>query len=421
MFAAVLRWHVVSKFFLLIIILGIPINILANQSYDSIWNIGDWLISYAGGFVRRGLPGSVLHMLASTWQLNPILLISMLSVGSYVVLLALVWWFCRNKFDASILLSPIFLLAPVIGGYLLRKDVFLVALYGLSLLTLQSYQRVSRARHVFLVPLNLLSMLAIFSHESYGFWGLPSLVLLIAWIDSRSSCFDWRPLVRSSLYTIPSILAFLLCLMMKGSAAHALLIHQSWQDLSALLPSTSALQAASPIGAIGAIKWSTAFGMSFPRSTLTLFSGIVWVPAAWMLTIYVCFNVFVGAGDQEHLRLRRFLVLFQFLVISPLFFLGFDFGRWIFLWIGTSVLLYGFLVSNPGCELFTGADSRFAAVVKAIAPGIELRGRLKYGLLLIGIPHCCWGVLGFARSTSIGYAYTLFREYLKIFHVSSLG
>ena len=208
MFAAILRLHAVSKFFLLLIILGIPINILANQSYDSIWNIGDWLISYAGGFVRRGLPGSVLHMLASTWQLNPILLISMLSVGSYVVLLALVWWFCRNKFDASILLSPIFLLAPVIGGYLLRKDVFLVALYGLSLLTLQSYQRVSRARHVFLVPLNLLSMLAIFSHESYGFWGLPSLVLLIAWIDSRSSCFDWRLLVRSSLCTIPSILAF---------------------------------------------------------------------------------------------------------------------------------------------------------------------------------------------------------------------
>lgn len=166
------------------------------------------MISYAGGFVRRGLPGSALHAIASTWQLNPIALITLLSVGSYLALSALVWWFCRGKLDGSFLLSPIFLLAPVIGGYLLRKDVFLLVLYGLSLLTLQSYQRVSRARHVFLLPLNLISMLAIFSHESYGFWGLPSLVLLIAWIDSRSSCFDWRLLVRSSLYLIPSVIDF---------------------------------------------------------------------------------------------------------------------------------------------------------------------------------------------------------------------
>jgi len=46
-----------QQLFIILIILGIPLNFYKNNSYDNSWTIGGLLISYAGRFVRRGLPG----------------------------------------------------------------------------------------------------------------------------------------------------------------------------------------------------------------------------------------------------------------------------------------------------------------------------------------------------------------------------
>ena len=48
-------------FFTILIILGIPLNLYKNRFYDNSWTVGEWLISYAGGFVRRGLPGELVR------------------------------------------------------------------------------------------------------------------------------------------------------------------------------------------------------------------------------------------------------------------------------------------------------------------------------------------------------------------------
>ena len=46
-----------QQLFIILIILGIPLNFYKNNSYDNSWTIGELLIYYAGLFVRRGLPG----------------------------------------------------------------------------------------------------------------------------------------------------------------------------------------------------------------------------------------------------------------------------------------------------------------------------------------------------------------------------
>ena len=63
--------HILSKrklsfeiFFSILIILGIPLNLYNNRFYDNSWTVGEWLISYAGGFVRRGLPGELIHFIS---------------------------------------------------------------------------------------------------------------------------------------------------------------------------------------------------------------------------------------------------------------------------------------------------------------------------------------------------------------------
>ena len=64
-----------QRFFIILIFLGIPLNLYKNSSYDNSWTIGEWLISYAGGFVRRGLPGELIHIISEFFGISPIFLI----------------------------------------------------------------------------------------------------------------------------------------------------------------------------------------------------------------------------------------------------------------------------------------------------------------------------------------------------------
>ena len=54
--------------FTLLIIFGIPLNLYKNRFYDNSWTVGEWLISYAGGFVRRGLPGELIHFISTKYS-----------------------------------------------------------------------------------------------------------------------------------------------------------------------------------------------------------------------------------------------------------------------------------------------------------------------------------------------------------------
>ena len=60
--------------------MGIPLNLYKNRFYDDSWTIGEWLISYAGGFVRRGLPGELVQFFSRKYSLSPIVLVWILSV-----------------------------------------------------------------------------------------------------------------------------------------------------------------------------------------------------------------------------------------------------------------------------------------------------------------------------------------------------
>jgi len=71
-------------FFFIVIAVGGFFNTLSNKTYqyDS-WTIGEWLINYQGGFVRRGLIGEIIFFLSSLINISPIYLISGLSVIDY--------------------------------------------------------------------------------------------------------------------------------------------------------------------------------------------------------------------------------------------------------------------------------------------------------------------------------------------------
>jgi hypothetical protein len=409
----------IASFFLALILIGVPVNILSNRLYENSWTVGEWLITYAGGFVRRGLPGSVIYNLADSIGLSPTYLIWAACLLLYLALAWLVVSFCKGKFEPSLLVSPLILLGPVLGNNLVRKDIFMLVAYGLCLHIIRNRRRRGPGGKMATAALiNMLSMVAILSHETYGFWALPSLAYVLSGQNQKPTitCGDC---LRSLALLLPSIVVFCTCLLFRGSPMQARQIHESWQQLVPTIRSLGTLWDTNPPdGAIQAIGWSTSKALSLPLSSLHEVSSGLWIPAVWMLTIYLCINLFVGRGDPLTKAAKRMTALYQFLAILPLFIIGYDFGRWIFIWITSSALLYGFLTAEPAGEPKPSQGAKGSRLACRLIPGVDRRGCLNVSLIVLAIPRCCWTVAQYWHCTPIGYLSVLIKD-LKI--LSTLG
>ena len=171
------RRNPLSSLYFVLILFGIPYNLFNNSRYDgnTVWNIGDWLISYEGGFVRRGLPGSIIYTISSRLSVPPIHLIWLFSCLFYLLLAILLWKLCSKKVSSTLLLSPLILLGPIADNYLVRKDVMLLTLFAISLASFRFLRSKDSPGLIGLSVINISSTTAILSHESHGFWALPAL------------------------------------------------------------------------------------------------------------------------------------------------------------------------------------------------------------------------------------------------------
>ena len=170
-----------------------------------------------------------------------------------------------------------------------------------------------------------------------------------------------------------------------------------------------------PNAAIAALQWGYEGGMLTSLQLLNTYSFGIYVPLAWLLTIVFCFWFLIGflqvhdgkipeeSVVDEKCRLAVVLI-FQFVMICPLFLLGWDFGRWIFLWTVSSVIVYsmGFNYNRPFIislykKVHVVIHSRF----------MRLKPRYWY-LLVFAVPGCCWTVNSFVRSTPLGFFIDLF-------------
>ena len=63
--------YYLSITFFILIILGGLLNTFSNKTYlNDSWTIGEWLINYQGGFVRRGFLGEGIYFLLSLNVMN---------------------------------------------------------------------------------------------------------------------------------------------------------------------------------------------------------------------------------------------------------------------------------------------------------------------------------------------------------------
>ena len=404
----------IEFFFIILIIFGIPLNLYKNRFYDNSWNVGEWLISYAGGFVRRGLPGEIINYFSNKFLISPILIVWIFSVISFLLLTRTILYFAKDFFDQSFLLSQLILLAPISGDYLVRKDSFIVCMYGLCLIFLKKFYKgdLNKTNSLFLI--NFFSIIAILSHESYGIWASPSLAMILYLFEKSEKKNNLIAIRNTILSILPILITFILCWVYKGDLDQSIKIHESWQDLKNILPSLGSINYESPDGAISAIGWGTS--QVYSKTLLTKFNlGIFWHPGMWLLTIYISIKLFIGYKKNILQKIKRKIICMQLISFLPMF-IFVDIGRWIFMWLTSSAFLVGFYMQIKGLNSIIDDLGIISGnnLIKKLLPGFSSFKVYRNILLIFGLPHCCWSVGRYIVSNPIGFAFKNIIFYLRL-------
>lgn len=365
-----------------------------SWGHDS-YQLTEWLINYSGGFVRRGLPGEILlHLSAMTGlQANHLAL-----AFSTVCFLVLTAWFLRHARD---FFPPILLLSCVLMGFpayqdsILRKDCMCLLLLLLCL-KLDDLQLPGIAKTALV---NSAAITALLSHEAFAFYGLAA--LMVYGSPSRPG-HGLKACAGRCLILLPAFACFFLTTVFHGTPEIARTVNDSWLQLwHAIEPGNPAIH--QPAASILALGWTTTEGMHLPLYMLT--SGF-YQPAAWAMVFAistVLFVLFSGRGAsadrQSWIRSRVTTVLMtQLALISPLFLLGVDYGRWLFLWFASSAMI---CISGrrPLRWLESMVSRRFESMRMMRLSGlIPAHG---WYLLVFGVP-VCWNLHNFLTANPLG-------------------
>jgi hypothetical protein len=111
-------------------------QLLDGAKESAPFRVGDWLVSYQVGFVRRGLPGSPILALTTLFDASPERIVLWLQTVLYTVLVGLLFVLLRRKrlniWFLAFLFSPAGLLFPLYDPAVIgRKDVLFMVVLAL--------------------------------------------------------------------------------------------------------------------------------------------------------------------------------------------------------------------------------------------------------------------------------------------------
>ena len=371
--------YLLSIVFFTLIIFGGLLNTLSNKTYiNDSWTIGEWLINYQAGFVRRGFLGEGIYFLSNVIEVSPIFIIWFISITSYFLLVKFTIIEAKDKVSEVFLLSPCVFLAPIVGDFLIRKDILIILIFLFNL-------KILKTPNPNTFFLNILNIFGILIHESFAIYALPIQLFVF------SNKIEIAKTKIILLKFVPSILFFFSCLIFKGDQGKAMFIHQSWINKSFLFPFEN-LNYELPLGAINAIGWDIQNVLKILLESLTEFKGILWMPLIWLVTAIFVGSFFLGDYSAKDFKIKSFILSFQFLPFSILCFSGWDYGRWIFIWILSSILIYCTCGEELKSFKFMQVILLRYDVIENFLLNIQIHKRSKILLFFFVYPHCCWSL-----------------------------
>lgn len=292
------------------------------------FNMGDWLINYNGGFIRRGFLGTSIIYLSQINNLNPGINTIIFQIIFYTIFF---WYSYKLLKKQQTILPYIFLIfSPFIftfqindigGGF--RKEIIYFALF--AFLVFKSLEKNDNSfKKIFYASLLLYSFL-ILTHEIFIIF-LPYILIIF----TQKYRVTKKNFLTLLLFLAPSIIAFIAVIFsyvnnnVDSNAIFLTLANQNY-----------------PIekGAIYWLKTNSTFNLNFVMEninayhyyftySLALTLGIVgFIPLSKKL-----YNIFIN-------KISLFLILISILGSIPLFIVAADWGRFIYIHLVSWFLL----------------------------------------------------------------------------------
>ena len=411
-------------FFLLNLLVILVCNLFSGYSKES-WQINEWLINYQGGFVRRGLLGEAIFQLYNYTGISPYITILLLCVSAYLLLLVFfVKAFLKKNYPIFILPFVYFLGGPVINDFLVRKDVLMILVF-IEVVSLSINKNVKT-----LALANLFLITGLLIHEEIGFFGFPILLLMYADDNPRfdRSVFLWIKSIMVSVTKLsPSLLVFCLCVYNKGSLTISNLIWNSWKPIA--FPIQSKTNYKIPT-AIDGLSWPLKKGLLLLVDTMKNFNGNIYAPMAWSIIIVLIYYLLTNTdklpqkiAKQKSNKINKEsisnILIFQFLCVIPLFILGQDYGRWIFLWVTSSFAIIILIPEEQLEILFPDFITNIRVYINEMLQSVFGKSEelTLFITLFIGIPWYGWSLDFYVHTTSV---YIILSDVSKLTHKLSI-
>ena len=295
-------------------------TVLERNNYEFIdinpWSFTELLINYEGGFVRRGFIGNIIFQFDSDGILFDTLYFVVFI--NFVIFISLILLNLRtsslNYFQK--LLFHISIFAPfnitLFGNFYSRKEMFLINFYLLSLLIYKTNRK-----NLFLYSSFLFGILALLIHEGVALFILfPFYIFLLKKKNIKQRTIN--------LFNFSMFALFMILVLYKGNTQ---IVSQIWSSLSS--EDIVLINNLNP-NAITALGWGVLEALK--TTYIVVFSGSIIYWSVFFVMIVYTISIVLGKHITEIYIILKNTILNnkEFLIIVPLFFFTFDYGRWIF-------------------------------------------------------------------------------------------
>ncbi len=275
----------------------------------------DFYINYEGGFVRRGLDGEIIYLLAKTFHINSIFIQKIYNLIFFVVFgIMMLYFICKYKppffalFSTSVLLLYVFYI-----GRGLRKDHILMFFFFLS-----CFEMLKSKRKIYtILVINVLFIIATLVHELFFIISFFPTVLLLnnfTFGTERKSLNYIKPAIS----LLPATLVFLYIFFFGlGTVVEQQAILTSWKELG-----ITTIAFNSGIFDRSLYIWE----LGFTRNQYISFLGAI--------VLHFIFMIVIISNDLKNKELKKTfyaLIILQYAVLLALSAVAKDFSRWIFL------------------------------------------------------------------------------------------
>jgi hypothetical protein len=324
--------------------------------------VTEWMVTFSGGFVRRGILGQSFWSLGALLHISPLLLIQVVRIATAVSFLALLGFQCFKNQKALGLLGVVLIFAnPLVCFYVWYNlgslDLAFVLLTALNL----SLSKFPPERYFPLAVLlfSTIGLFLVLSHEAFLFLCLP-INLVISWRAFRRH----RLLKLAAIYGL-TLLGAVVAIRFHGTQLQRNMMIQDWAEAGVSLPRGNAI-------AYLAIRLPTEF--RYVLSFVTPFRLFVWYLSAFLCVTPIALMgkaLVDGASRREQERLFRLCRDFfatPIVCTLPLYYIGTDWNRWLALVFTNGVLC--FLIAAPTRSRYVADPKLRACLATLILAGL---------------------------------------------------